>query len=177
VVAVVAIAAGAARAQPSGAACSGRLLPEKVRDLISRKFPSWKFVTLSDLDPDDRKLWLEARGPKLCPGIAVGHFENPRTLSYAVLLIRRERGKLYDTLIVASMGRRGKWRLQVLSEKGLVPGSLVVYRMPPGEYFDFYDNTIKVRAKLDVIWYEYIEAAVTMYYWSHGRYRTLQVSD
>jgi len=39
------------------------------------------------MDADDQQLWLNGSNGKESPGIAIGHFESPDDLSYAVLLV------------------------------------------------------------------------------------------
>ena len=48
-------------------------------------------------------------------------------------------------------------------------------KVAPGTYPDF-ERTESITVKLDSINVEWIEAAAVLYYWSDGRYRTLQTS-
>src|SRR5260370_14396581 len=82
---VALMAARPARAQTSNS-CAETDLPGPVIDLINAKFSGWRPEQLPDLAADDQQLWVKAHGNQ-CPGTAVGHFESPDHLSYAVLLV------------------------------------------------------------------------------------------
>jgi hypothetical protein len=153
------------------------LLPAGVSRVLQRRFPHAKVTELADLHADDRKLWLASPDRKgACPGVAIGHFEYPDRLSYAVLLIRRHRGKTYNTLVLASQSGRKQWQLHVLKKEWLAePFPTVVWAMPPGRY-DNWDTTKRVRITMDGIVNEGIESWTVMYYWWRGRWRTIQLS-
>jgi hypothetical protein len=53
---------------------------------------------------------------------------------------------------------------------------MVISRVEPGKYTDF-ESTRSVRIKLDAINVEWLEKEALLYYWSEGRYQTLQTSD
>ena len=53
---------------------------------------------------------------------------------------------------------------------------MVISRIEAGKYSDF-EHTKSVTIMLDAINVEWIEKAAVLYYWTHGRYRTLQTSD
>ncbi len=161
---------------PTGNDCS-QLLPQPVKRLLARQYPSWKVTALPDLLPEDRKLWRESPYRKGdCPGVAVGHFERRDRLSYGVLLIRRRGDKTYNMLLLASQVGRGKWRLSVLDKEREVAFTTAIWKMPPGQYSNW-DDTERVRITLDGIVNEQIEAWSIMYYWRRGDWHQIRLSD
>ncbi len=80
----------APRAPVVAAQASGKAaLAVPVDTLLKAKFPQWRPKQLSDMGADDQQLWLNGPNGKDVPGIAIGHFEFPDELSYAVLLVRK----------------------------------------------------------------------------------------
>ena len=78
--------ATAAEPDELSALCKVESLPPDIRGSLSRNFSSWKIQEPADLSPRARTRWGEAR-PLTCPGIATGHFQDPKSASYALLLI------------------------------------------------------------------------------------------
>src|SRR5215472_11711135 len=68
------------------ALCRAESLPPDIRGSLDRNFSAWKIQEPADLSPRARTRWGGAR-PLACPGIAGGHFQDPKNVSYAVLLI------------------------------------------------------------------------------------------
>ena len=77
------------------------LLPSDAKLKLEQQFTDWRPKVLSDLSGYDKKLWLEMH-PKECPGIAVGHFEQPDHVAYAVLLIPKSSHTANYKIIVLS---------------------------------------------------------------------------
>jgi len=75
-----------ARATAESSLCALSYLPSEIQNRLKRDFGSWKFQEPADLSQRAREAW-EPEKPLACPGIAVGHFESAKTLSYAVLLV------------------------------------------------------------------------------------------
>ena len=173
---VALISARPARAQTSNS-CAETDLPGPVIDLINAKFSGWRPEQLPDLAADDQQLWVKAHGNQ-CPGTAVGHFESPDHLSYAVLLVPQSDPTGGCRLLVFSRMQNGEgyaWKLLV-HWVGKANHSVVISTVPPGKYSDYEDARISVTTKLDGVLLEYIEAAALAYYWSAGRYKTVRVS-
>ena len=77
------------------------LLPPDAKLLVEQRFPNWRPKVLSDLSGYDQKLWLEMH-PTECPGLAVGHFERPDHVAYAILLIPKSGHTASYKIIVLS---------------------------------------------------------------------------
>jgi hypothetical protein len=70
--------------------CQAEALPKDIRDTLQRRFFGWKVQDSSDLLPQARAKWA-ALAPLACPGIATGHFEESRSVAYALLLVPADR--------------------------------------------------------------------------------------
>jgi hypothetical protein len=66
--------------------CQIDTLPKDIRDTLERRFYGWKIQDSSNLLPKARQKWATI-APLACPGIATGHFEESRSVSYALLLV------------------------------------------------------------------------------------------
>jgi hypothetical protein len=159
--------------------CRDASLPSDAQLLIVKKFPDWRPKNVSDLSADDQQLWLQAH-PKECPGIAVGHFEEPDSLSYAILLVpKSDVDGGYKIIVLSNATTADGYALRLLDRaegQGSSSSGLVLSKVPPGGYSDF-EETKSVRLKLDAVSVEWIEKAEVLYYWSGGKYQTIQTSD
>jgi hypothetical protein len=77
-------------ASDSGTPCPSTLLPDSIRHILDEKYATWRPLTLSDLTKVEQNLWLKDHGIEQCPGIAMGHFESEKSLSYAIFLVPKE---------------------------------------------------------------------------------------
>jgi hypothetical protein len=153
------------------------LLPSEAKLAINQRFPTWRPKVLSDLDGYDKKLWLEMH-PKECPGIAVGHFERPDQVAYAVLLIPKSGHDANNKIIILSKAAN-HYAVRMLNHSEGNPDSdwgLIISKEPPGTYSDM-GSTKRVRLKLDSVNVEYLEKSSILYYWSQGKYLSRQTSD
>ncbi len=156
-------------------ASSCDVLPSDAKAVIQQRFPDLRPKNLADLNEDDRKLWLEAH-PKACPGIASGHFENPRRVAYAILLVPKN-GDAAQYKVVVLSKEAEQYAVRVLDEGSFSANSgQVVSKEPPGTYSGF-DERKSVHLTLDGVNVEWLEKSSVLYYWSHGKYRTIQTSD
>src|SRR2546430_13241194 len=72
------------------ALCRVDTLPHDIRNGLSRNFSAWKIQDANDLSARARVRWGEERR-LTCPGIALGHFQDPKSASYALLLVPTNR--------------------------------------------------------------------------------------
>ena len=164
---------------PGSLAQSNRceLLPSDAKLAIRQRFPTGRPKVLSDLDGYDKKLWLETH-PKECPGIAVGHFERPDQIAYAVLLIPKSGHDANNKIIILSKAAN-QYAIRMLNHSEGNPDSdwgLIISKEPAGTYSDM-GGTKRVRLKLDSVNVEYLEKSSILYYWSQGKYLSIQTSD
>ena len=157
--------------------CSTTRLPAAASELLKTKFPLWRAKQISDLEGHDRQLWLETHA-KECPGIAIGHFESSEDLSYAALLVPKEKTSSGYKIVVLSASGPGNAYTSKILEQGQGQGSdgLVISAAAPGQYSDF-ENTEMAKLKVDGIYVQWIEKAAILYYWSSGQYHKLQTED
>jgi len=153
------------------------LLPSDAKLLVEQRFPDWRPKVLSDLSGYDKKLWVETHS-KECPGIAVGHFEQPEHVAYAVLLIPKSGHTAgYKTIVLSKTSDEYAIRLLDHAEGNTYADSgLVISKQLPGVQSEF-DDAKSVRLKLDGLNVEWLEKSSVLYYWSHGKYRSIQTSD
>jgi len=158
-------------------ACVGAKLPAQVESLVNSKFPGWRAKMLSDLDQDDRQLWSKAH-PDACPGLAVGKFQRPDQIAYAILLVpTSEPTGGYKVIVVAKADGSDDYSVQTLDHaNGAADSGLVISKAPPGKYSDF-DDMSSIKSKLDAVNVEWIEKGAVLYYYSRGKYHKLQTSD
>lgn len=156
----------------------GELLPSRCESANRETIPQdlWPPVW-SDLSGYDIKLWLEIH-PKECPGIVVGHFEQQEHAAYAVLLIPKSgHTASYKIIVLSETSDEYAVRLLDHAEGNTYSDSgLVISKEPPGTHSEF-DNAKSVRLKLDGLNVEWLEKGSVLYYWSHGRYRSVQTGD
>jgi hypothetical protein len=169
-----ALASSLVSAAQASTPCGIALAPQ-AQDLLTAKFPEWRPKQVSDLGIEDQQLWLKAHG-KECPGIAIGHLETLDTLSYAVLLVPKSRLNKGYKIVVFSKALGNTYHCELLDHNEQGDSGLVISKAKPGKYSDF-ESTESIRTKLDSLYVEWIEKGALLYYWSAGRYRTLQVSD
>src|ERR1700716_1401525 len=70
--------------------CQVETLPKDIRDTLDRRFYGWKIQDSSNLLAKVPQKWA-ATAPLACPGIAAGHFEDSRSVAYALLLVPVDR--------------------------------------------------------------------------------------
>ena len=155
--------------------CSTTRLPADANELLKTKFPLWRVKLISDLEGYDRQLWLENHA-KECPGIAIGHFESSKNLSFAALLISKAKTNSgYEIVVLSASGPGNTYSSKIL-EQGQGADGLVISVAAPGQYSDF-ENTETAKSKVDGIYVQWIEKAAILYYWSSGQYHKLQTED
>jgi hypothetical protein len=155
--------------------CSVSRLASAARKLLKTKFPLWQPKQISDLQEYDRQLWIKAHA-KECPGIAIGHFESPTKLAYALLLVPERKSTGGYKIVVLNETDSVYSETTLDQESGQGSDGMVISTAAPGQYSDF-ENTEQTKIKRDGIYVEWIEKAAVLYYWSAGRYRKLQTSD
>jgi hypothetical protein len=178
IVGVLSVTSVPAPASQAPSLCTEPLLPTAVNELLKAKFPSWRPKQVSDMDADDQQLWLKGPHGKECPGIATGHFESAGSLSYALLLVPQSNPSGGHKIVVFSRDAAKDvymWRLLDHAE-GQTYSGLVISRAEPGKYEDW-EGKKSIQIRLDGLYVEWMEKGAQLYYWSAGRYHTLQVSD
>ncbi|HET7876901.1 MAG TPA: hypothetical protein VFN71_15365 [Methylomirabilota bacterium] len=175
VVATLLLTSALLAAPPVLDTCAGGRLPGKLRDVLVGRFPGWRLVTVNDLHRDDQVIWLTDRGQE-CPGIAIGRFQSARRVSYGLLLIRADRERLLERLVVVqSAGSKGYHVTELVGPTETARPS-VIFRAPPG-VITSWDQSERVRIQNDAIVHAVLEARVEAFYWHAGIWRSIRTSD
>lgn len=107
-----------------------------------------------------------------------GHFEQSDRVAYAILLVP----KLSDTAsykVIAVSKVSDEYAVRLLDHAEIstyFDSGLVISKEPPGTHSGF-DETKSVRLRLDGVNVEWLEKSSVLYYWSKGKYRSVQTSD
>jgi hypothetical protein len=164
------------RAQEPGQACQESALPEGVRAALASQYAAWRVQTAADLQLEYQKQWMTKR-PAACPGIASGHFAGKSAVSYAVLLIPREKGKQGYRLVVFDPAAKGAFSPVVLEQSdAYIPTGSGIYRIDPGLQFNE-EKFSTFKLKTDGLYLETLDQGGFIYYWKHGRYQRVLESD
>ena len=155
--------------------CAGTKLPAGVEQLLKQKYPDWRPKTVSDLEAYDHELWLSTN-PHSCPGLAIGHFEQPNQLAYAILLVPNSGPSGGYKIIIAVNSEDPNNYVVRLLDHGKFASGLVILKERPGKYKGF-DETRSIALKLDGLNVEWLEKSSVLYYYSNGKYHQLQTSD
>ncbi len=178
VVSLLYVEPGLLAAAQNSSPCDEPALPAAVTELLKKQFPDWRPKQVSDIDADNRQLWLDGPNGKACPGIAIGHFQNAKSLSYAFLLVpRSDPNGGHKLVIVSEQVNNDTYRFRLLdhAEEHTYSG-LVISKADPGRYKDWEGRKL-IHIRTDALYVEWIEKGAHLYYWLGGRYHKLQVSD
>jgi hypothetical protein len=128
---------------------------------------------VNDLGSDDRALWQRYhRG--LCPGAAIANFGDGGK-SYVLAMLDRSHAQLQEKLVVVKWAH-ANYSEQVLSPANKTDRVSVVWRLKPGSSYDYATGqTVSVRH--DSVVYEVMESAALQFYWTSGKFHTLQTAD
>lgn len=131
--------AGLLASAQSSSPCDEAALPTAVTGLLKNQFPEWRPKQVSDIDADNRQLWLYGPSGKACPGIAIGHFESAKSPSYAFLLVPRSDPNGGHKLVIVSRHINNDaygFTLLDHAEEHTYSG-LVISKAEPGTYKDW----------------------------------------
>ncbi|MGH3181336.1 MAG: hypothetical protein ACRDOE_05445, partial [Streptosporangiaceae bacterium] len=156
-------------------ACVLSALPEPAQKYIHARVPAWRLVAVADLNPVDESTWRGYFGSRACPGLVTGRFDGGKEELYAITLFRRDRLKQEQLLLVGRV-EDGHFAASTLVEPTEAANLSVVEVSRPGTYTSA-DRSRKVTVKDPVIYFETFGAGAAIFYWDHGRYRTLVVSE
>jgi hypothetical protein len=166
---------GAARANEKPELCKPESLPSEIQNRLKEEYGSWKIQEPTDLSQHAREAWGPEK-PLTCPGIAVGHFESAKSLSYAVLLVptgHPDGG--YRFLAFSQKLGQPSYEVRVLDKldkKGAA--NYYIQSTPISKFFDeasrkkFQAHTMDGILLTDSGENEY---GVEVFFWSGGRYR------
>ena len=153
------LAAVRAHAQTPSHLCADSSLPDGVRSVLAGDYGNWRIEALADLADDYQKAWTK-KHPGACPGIAPGHFENKNELSYALLLIPREKGMAgYRFIVLSRKSDRDSFHATVLeSDDKYAAASCAIQHVDPGPEFNE-EKFAAYKLKTEGIYMEFFEAS------------------
>jgi len=129
--------------------------------------------------------WLKEH-PNSCPGIVIGHFESNAYLSYAFFLVSKPEKKRagFHVVVLSRTEDSAQISSHVVFESEerefISRTGLAIAKARPGQYTELDEDSDKPRQitmHLDGVFYEAIGVASTLYYWDHGHYAALPLSD
>ena len=165
-----------APAKPSeeSALCKPGSLPPDVQSRLKREFGSWKIQEPAGLSPRARERW-ESEKPLPCPGIAVGQFENPKTPSYAVLLVPQVHTDAgYKFLVFSPKAGQPSYEMRTADSGDGGAANFFIHGAPISKFFDepsrkrFQAHAVDGILLVDSAENEY---GVEVYFWSGGSYQ------
>jgi hypothetical protein len=155
--------------------CNVGSLPQDIQSRLKEEYGSWKVQEPADLSKHAHERW-ESEKPLGCPGIAMGHFESAKTLSYALLLVPTEHPDGgYRFLVFSPKPDQPTYEVRLvekLDQNGA--SNYFIHRTPINKFFDepsrkkFQAHTVDGILLVDSAENEY---GVEVYFWSGGRYR------
>jgi|SRR5581483_2396195 len=157
--------------------CHMDSLPEDVRGSLSRLFNSWKIQEPSDLSARARTRWGGER-PLSCPGIAAGHFQDPKNASYALLLIPANHSSTAYKILIYTQQSGGKYYgFKAVAQGDSGASDVFIHTVAPSRFFDASSKWVahsKVPEAVMVV-----DSAATeayLYLWSDPNYEREQVN-
>jgi len=116
--------------------CQIETLPKDIRDTLERRFYGWKIQDSSNLLPKIRQKWA-ANAPLGCPGIASGHFEDSRSVAYALLLVPADRSANgYRFIVFSAPSGQSFYGFKVLDQAALNASTFFIHSVAVDRIFD-----------------------------------------
>jgi hypothetical protein len=116
--------------------CRPDSLPQDIRSSLARNFSGWKIQEPTDLSARARTRWGAER-PLNCPGIAAGHFQEPKSASYALLLIpANHSSSAYRLLIFTQQSGQQYYGFKAVGQTDSGAGDVFVETVPTVRFFE-----------------------------------------
>lgn len=116
--------------------CQTETIPKDIRSTLERRFGGWKVQDSNNLPAKTRQKWA-AVAPLACPEIAVGHFEDSRSVSYALLLVPVERSANgYKFIVFSALSGQSFYGFKVLEQGTLNASAFFVHSVAIDRAFD-----------------------------------------
>ena len=116
--------------------CQAETLPKDIRDTLGRRFNGWKVQDSSNLLPNARQKWATI-APLACPGIASGHFEESRSVSYALLLVPTDRSvNGYKFVVFSAPPGQSFFGFKMLDQGAINASAFFIHSVAVDRVFD-----------------------------------------
>jgi hypothetical protein len=171
-------AAAAVDADDALGLCQVETIPKDIRDTLERRFYGWKVQDSSNLLPRVRQRWATI-APLACPGIATGHFEESRSVSYALLLVPVDRSANgYKFVVFSAPSGQSFYGFKMLDQAPLNASSFFIHSVAIERVFDSaMKKQFKPKANDGVVLFYADEKIPTqnVFYWKGDSYDHAQV--
>jgi hypothetical protein len=129
-------AAAAVDADDALGLCQVETIPKDIRDTLERRFYGWKVQDSSNLLPKARQKWATV-APLACPGIATGHFEESRSVSYALLLVPIDRSASgYKFVVFSAPAGQSFYGFKMLDQAPMNASTFFIHSVAMDRVFD-----------------------------------------
>src|ERR1700716_302518 len=116
--------------------CQVETLPKDIRATLERRFYAWKVQDSANLLPRARQKWA-AIAPLACPGIAAGHYQDSRSVSYALLLVPVDRSANgYKFVIFSAPSGQSFYGFKVLDQSPNNASAFFIHAVAVDRVFD-----------------------------------------
>jgi hypothetical protein len=116
--------------------CQVETMPKDIRATLERRFYGWKVQDSANLLPKARQKWA-AIAPLACPGIAAGHYEDARSVSYALLLVPADRSANgYKFVVFSAPSGQSFYGFKMLDQGSINASAFFVHAVAMDRVFD-----------------------------------------
>jgi hypothetical protein len=116
--------------------CQIETIPKDIRDTLERRFYGWKVQDSSNLLPKVRQKWA-ATTALACPGIATGHFEDSRSVAYALLLVPVDRSANgYKFVVFNAPSGQSFYGFKMLDQAAINASTFFIHTVAVDRVFD-----------------------------------------
>lgn len=158
------------------ALCKTDSLPQDIRASLGRLFSSWKIQEPADLGPRARTRWGEAR-PLTCPGIAAGHFQDPKGASYALLLIPASNANgSYKVLVYTQQSGQQYYGFKVVSQGDSGASDVFAQAVSLGSFAEAAHLAGHSKVSEALLLVDSAASAAHLFVWSGANYEQEQVN-
>src|SRR3954454_183042 len=158
--------------------CQTETIPKDIRDTLERRFYGWKVQDSSNLLAPARQKWATI-APLACPGIATGHFEESRSVAYALLLVPVDRSANgYKFVVFSAPSGQSFYGFKMLDQAAINASSFFIHSVAIDRVFD---SALKKQFRPkqnDAVILFYAgdkEASQNVFYWKGDSYDHAQV--
>ena len=158
--------------------CQLESLPKDIRGTLERRFYGWKVQDSTNLLPKARQKWASIT-PLACPGIAAGHYEDSRSVSYALLLVPLDNSANgYKFVVFSAPSGQSFYGFKMLDQGTINASAFFVHTVAVDRVFDS-DLRKRFRPKgSDGILLAFVDdktATQNVFFWTGDSYDHAQV--
>jgi hypothetical protein len=156
--------------------CRVDMLPQDIRGSLSRNFSAWKVQEPPDMSLRARTRWGAER-PLTCPGIAAGHFQDPKSASYALLLIPANHVSSAFKLLIYTQQSGPYFGFKAVGQQDTGADDVFISTVPTGRFFESSSKWVAHSKVAEAVML--VDSAATaafVYVWSDASYDRTQVN-